>query len=106
LPVRFSFAHFRTDCIDACEKDNIARAHARLRAMSTMTWQQITQAPREGFGHELIPRDQLTCPCELTKDVVEVLSFRYSASERIIGHREGQFLHILWISHGGNAYPH
>lgn len=102
--VRFSFQFFRTECIDSCDKNDLDAAHRRLRTMSTMTWQQVNQAPREGLGSERIGRDQLLVPCELAPGVTHVLSFRCSAAERIIGHRDGSVLQILWFSHNHDAY--
>ena len=103
--VRFSFKYLRTECADNCEIGELRAFTKRLRMLSTTTWQMLNQAPRHGIGFERIPRAQLAVPCDLSEDVVEVLSFRYGQGlSPMLGHREGAVLHVLWVSHGHDAY--
>jgi hypothetical protein len=104
--LRFSFKHFHTDCLANCQIDELRAFGARLKILSTMTWQQVTQADRQGLGHEKIPRGQLQVPCLLSEDATFVLSFRYGHGlDPMLGHREGAILYVLWVSHNHDAYP-
>jgi hypothetical protein len=104
--LRFSFKFFRHECLEGCDKSEIEAFGKRLRALSTMTWQQVTQADRHGLGHEQITRGQILVPLDkLGEDVTFVLSFRYGHGHNpMLGHRDGATLHILWVSHGHEAY--
>ena len=103
--VRFSFKHFHMDCLANCEINELRAFGGRLKTLSTMTWQQVIQADRQGLGHEKITRDQLQVPCLLSEDVTFVLSFRYGhGHDPMLGHREGAILYVLWVSHDHDAY--
>ena len=104
--LRFSFKFFRHECLDGCDRSEVEAFGKRLRALSTMTWQQVTQADRHGLGHEQIPIDKIKVPLDrLGEDVTYVLSFRYGHGlNPMLGHRDGAILHILWVSHGHEAY--
>jgi hypothetical protein len=103
--VRFSFKYLRVECADNCDAEELRAFTKRLNMLSNMTWQQVNQSHRHGAGFEKIPRAQLQVPCNLSEDVAEVLSFRYGHGKRpMLGYREGAVLHVLWVSHGHDAY--
>ncbi len=102
--LRFSFRYLNTACVDTVDHVELSAFTKRLHVLSTMTWQQVMQAPREGLGHEKIPRAQVTVPITASADAEHVLSFRYGDAQRILGRRDGALLHVLWVSHGHEAY--
>lgn len=70
-----------------------------IHELSQLTWQQIQNDKRQGFGHEKIPVRQIkaSIPRELTEDCEEVCVFRISSKARLAGHRKDQVFQVLWL---------
>lgn len=89
------------DCVDCLDQDLLRHFVKRLHKWSSMTWQQVQDAPREGLGHEKIPIRQLKSgvSIQVSPDVEEVLSFRIDGSIRMLGLRQGEQLNVLYVGH-------
>jgi hypothetical protein len=81
----------------------------KIKTLSDMTWTQIQFADRKTIGSEKITRKSLNVPLpvKITKDVNDLLSFRFSGTDgRIIGYRNNNILHVIYIDTKLDVYPH
>ena len=109
-------------CASECETNEMRALFRKLRSWSTMSWQQLIQAPREGLGLETIADESLrrpppprslrlravSCPGRLRPGVPDqrVLSFRVHGIVRMLGCRDGQTLHVFAFDRNGDWYDH
>jgi len=100
--LQFLVAGFR---VSDCQPADKAAFAERLQAWGMMTWAQIMQAPREGLGTETIDRTSLqeTPPNHVTPDV-RLLAMRFGRGARVIGYRDDEILHIIWIDPNHKVY--
>jgi hypothetical protein len=63
------------------------------------------QAPREGLGTETLDRNSLdeSPPDHVTPDV-RLLALRFGRGARVIGYRDDEILHIIWIDPHHKVY--
>lgn len=71
-----------------------------------MTWNMIVMAPREKLGLEKIPRSSITpgIPQSVSDDVEFFIALRFSERARVIGYREDELLHIVWVDPKHEVY--
>jgi hypothetical protein len=106
LKPHFSLYHledgFRVSDCQAVDKGEFAQ---RLQELSQLTWNQIVLAPRQGFGSETIALRSIkvAVPNHITDDR-RLLAFRFGDAARIVGYREDQIFHIVWIDPNHNVY--
>ncbi len=88
-----------------CQREAKAAFAEWLEEVSKLTWQQIHQAPREGWGTEQIPHEQFSAalPRAVTPDR-QILSMRFGRGSRVIGYREDATFHIIFVDPNHNAY--
>ncbi len=105
-PVRLSFEHFTSECVSGCSQDKLCDWTEKLKRLTSNTWQQVTSAPRQGLGHEKIPRAQATfpIPVSVTPDVEFFLAFRCGRGARMVGFRDEATLQVLWVAERHDAY--
>lgn len=91
--------------ISDCQQSDKAALADRLEELSQLTWGQIIQAPRQGMGTETIARDSIVpaIPHHVTPDV-RLLSWRFGGGARIIGYREDEVFHIVWVDPNHQVY--
>lgn len=70
-----------------------------------MTWGQIIQAPSGGMGTEPIPQNQIIPPIppHITPDIT-LLSWRFGQGARMVGYREGEAFHVVWVDPNHHVY--
>lgn len=82
----------------------------RLNKLSNLTWTNINESPRHGFGTEKLPVNQIKpdLPKFISPDVKELLVFRANGDNRpFLGLRNGKIFHILFIEEKfGDVYNH
>lgn len=106
LKPHFSFYHlqdgFRISDCQAVDKGEFAQ---RLQELSQLTWNQIVLSPRQGLGSEKIDRESIkvAIPEHLSRDK-RILAFRFGGGARIVGYREDQIFHVVWIDPNHNVY--
>jgi hypothetical protein len=106
--VRVTFEDFRHSSATDCTQDELCALVDRLRLLTSMTWQQVNQAPRHGLGYEKIGRDQIRAEClpvSLTPDVT-ILAFRFCAKAPMLCFRRDAVLHVLWLDRDFSSYDH
>jgi hypothetical protein len=72
-----------------------------------MTWNDIIQADRHGFGREKIARKAIRppIPLHITEDVT-FIALRFSGLKPMIGYQQGRTFQILWFDCDFNVYDH
>ncbi len=106
-PPCFTFCYLAPDFrVSDCEHSDKGAFADRLQELGQLTWGQITQAPRQGMGTETIPQDRIipAIPRHITPDI-RLLSWRFGRGARIIGYRDEQVFHVVWIDPNHRAYP-
>lgn len=104
----FSFHSIAKDyCISKCTPQEKASLADTLRKMSELTWAQLTIAPKHGLGYEKIRRNAIktSIPNSVTQDV-NFLAFRFHDKAPMVGYREREIFHILWLDRNFSLYNH
>lgn len=111
LPPTFSLHYMRLNtgyCLTRCTEPERAAFASRIREMSQLTWVQIKGSQRHGQGCEEIPQRQIrgsSIPKGVHPDAA-LLSFRCIGKHPMVGFREGQTFHIIWIDRDSSLYRH
>lgn len=95
-------------CLTRCTEPERAAFASRIREMSQLTWIQIKGSQRHGQGCEEIPQNQIK-GSKIPKGVEEdatLLAFRCVGLAPMVGFREGQTFHIIWIDRDFTLYKH
>jgi hypothetical protein len=94
-------------CITQCDKNDKAAFADRLRKLSQMTWNQIIQADRHGFGREKIDRNALRRPIpkHISEDVT-FIALRFSGNKAMVGYQSGRTFHAIWFDRKFTLYDH
>lgn len=94
--------------VTCCDAANQAALAERLFRLSRLTWTQIQNAQRHGFGSEKIERSAIkgaAIPASVTEDVT-FLALRYNGKAPMVGYRDGRTFHVLYLDHTFNLYNH
>lgn len=91
--------------IDACSPDDKVALLGLLHDLSQRTWGQIQLGSRQGTGTEKISRDSINVglPDCITPDV-QLLAMRITDVARLIGFRDGETFHAVWIDPNHEVY--
>jgi hypothetical protein len=104
----FSLRHVvATHGVDGCsntEKASILDAFSRR---SGLTWTELKSAPRHGLGTEKLDVRSLkvSIPSCVTPDTT-IIAFRCIGKAPMIGFRDEDRFHILWVDRGFDCYDH
>jgi hypothetical protein len=104
----FSFQYIQENhgLKDCPENDKIALIN-KLFELSQVTWGDIFQANRHGMGKEIIDHKSIKAPVpSCVKEDTNILAIRYNGKAPMIGFRENEIFHILWIDHNFKLYKH
>jgi hypothetical protein len=93
-------------CITRCNKDDKAAFAERIRQLSTMTWNEIIQADRHGFGREKIAAESLPTPPKSITEDVNFIALRFSGKKPMVGYQRAGTFHIIWFDRDYNLYEH
>jgi hypothetical protein len=93
--------------ITCCDDSNRSAALERIFKLSQMTWSQIHNAPRHGFGTEKISWHAIKAPIPktVTEDVT-LLALRFNGKAPMVGFRDGRTFHVLYFDHSFKLYDH
>ena len=110
MPPFFAFERMQEGTgfsVTCCDLANQAAALARLFKLSRMTWSEIHNAPRHGFGTEKIARSAIKAPipANVTEDVT-FLALRYNGKAPMVGFRDGRTFQVLYFDHSFKLYDH
>ena len=107
-PPSFCLRYVQPDyCITKCSNEDQLAFVQRIRKLSQMTWNQIIQADRHGFGREKIRRDAIrpTIPKHITEDVT-FIALRFSGLKPMVGYQRDRTFHIVWFDCCFSVYNH
>ena len=94
-------------CITNCSVEDRLAFVKRIRKLSQMTWNDIIQADRHGFGREKIDRGAIRRPIprHITEDVT-FIALRFSGLKPMVGYQRDRTFHIIWFDCGFDLYDH
>lgn len=100
-----SFRHLDSKyCGRSCQKDEKAALTDFLLRLGSLTWRELKLAPRQGMGYEIIHNLRVRKPEDFLDDPI---AFRGGHGiMRVIGFREREIFHVVWIDEKGECYPH
>jgi len=105
----FSFKYLDQNrhSLSVCTKEEKAALAETLVKLSQLTWAQITNSPRHGSGYEKIVRESIRAPIpkHLVEDV-NFIAFRFCGKAPMVGYRENEIFHVLWLDRNFTLYHH
>lgn len=104
----FSFHSISKDyCISKCTKPEKASLADTLRKMSESTWAELHNKERHCGGYEKINRNAIKAPIPRSiSDDVKFLAFRFYENAPMVGYRELEMFHVLWLDRRFKLYNH
>lgn len=107
-PPIFSFRHACKGWqIADCSTEQKASLADTIHLLSSINWQDIYNAPRQGHGSETLSQEVIdaTIPTIVTPDTT-LIGVRFHNRSRMVGFREGAIFHIVWLDHNMRLYDH
>jgi hypothetical protein len=104
----FSFYYIHNKYnVTSCQESQRADLSMTLQKLSTLRWVDIESAHRHGLGSEKIARDSIKpgIPDAVPKEPV-LLAIRFSGKAPMIGFRERNIFHIVFLDHNFTVYDH
>ena len=103
----FSFQYIDKSALDDFEFSDFKALLDQFKILSTLTWKQIRQSGRHGLGTEKIDSSDISAkiPNIIDEDIT-LLAIRYKGKAPMIGFRERDIFHILWIDRTFTLYKH
>ena len=104
----FGLTHLRGDyCVTRCKDEEKLALIDRLYKLSQLTWIQIKCSDRHTYGCEVIPRNQIRplVPAIITDDV-DILALRFYKLAPMVGFRDREIFHIVWLDREFKLYDH
>jgi hypothetical protein len=97
----------KSHCLSDCNKDEKAAFSDTLHKLSQLTWNEIILSPRHGLGCEKISRNSIksAIPSHIKDDAV-LIAFRFFGRASMVGYREGNTLHVIWLDRTFTLYNH
>ena len=94
-------------CVSSCASHEQAQVALALEKRAQFSWGQLRQMGRKELGYETISRHSLKAavPTHFTADETPI-SFRMANHGRLIGFRQDEVFHIVWIDVQFELYAH
>ncbi|MDY3124216.1 MAG: hypothetical protein SOW21_07570 [[Actinobacillus] rossii] len=109
-PPIFSFHQIGKDyCLDSCQLEEKVALIETLHKLSQVTWQELRNSNRHGLGTEKIEHSSIKgCPVPnfIIEQNIPLLAFRFHGKKPMVGYRENQIYHILWLDRDFSLYNH
>lgn len=112
IPVIFSLRHIQPGkyCFSRLEQKQKSDFAEALFRRKDFTWNDYHQSSKQALGCELLLFDCLKIsskPVCVTDDLDKVIVIRFSGNDgRIVGFREQNIYHVLWIDCSFELYDH
>lgn len=91
---------------DCTNEEKLSFLDALLKR-SKMRWCEIEQANKSGLGKENIDRNSIKVPIpSVVKEDAKIWALRFKGKAPMVGYREGEIFHILWIDRDFTLYNH
>lgn len=107
-PPVFSFQHLvESHDIEKCSSEEKVRILHAIYKRSRINWEELKKIGRHKLGCEPIEQESLRVPLPrvVTPDTT-ILSFRCIEMAPMIGFRDEDRFHVLWIDRKFDCYPH
>jgi hypothetical protein len=104
----FSLFHLQKGySLSDCTKAEKAAFADTLLRLSQLTWNEMGSSPRHGLGYERIQRDAIrsSIPIHIKEDV-NFIAFRFCGKAPMVGYRDGNIFHVLWLDRAYSLYDH
>jgi len=105
----FSFLYLEhSHCVSKCNKEEKLSFVDKMRALSTMAWNQIWSTPHLGLGCEKIERQRIkgaAIPATIGPDI-NFLAIRFHGTKPMVGFRVDNIFHIVWFDRNFDLYDH
>lgn len=104
----FSLRYLGGDyCLSKCQREEKAAFASTLHQLGQRTWGEINGLDRHKNGSEIIPRESIKgkIPNHITPDV-RFIAFRFYKKAPMVGYREGNIFHIIWLDRQFILYDH
>ncbi len=108
LAPAFCLKHVRGDyCVTKCSDEDKIALIEKIHGFGKFTWAQIKCQNRHTWGCEAIPRNAIRAaiPSVITEDVT-ILAFRFNKLAPMVGFREREVFHIVWLDREFTLYDH
>ena len=94
-------------CLSLCTQEEKAAFADTLLHLSRIQWKTLKTTGRHGCGCEKIDRQSIkgSIPTHITDDTY-FLAFRFYHMAPMVGYRQGNIFHIVWIDRGYSLYQH
>ncbi|MGA1282897.1 MAG: hypothetical protein ACO34J_02350 [Prochlorothrix sp.] len=93
--------------LSACTQEEKAAFADTLYRLSQLSWNAILSAPRHGLGCEKISRESIksAIPAHITEEV-NFIAFRFCGKAPMVGYRDGNIFHVIWLDRTFKLYDH
>ena len=109
LPPVFSFEYIQSPYSqEECQPAEIVALVKKLCQPRKVSWRQIKQSHRHGYGCEQIQQSSIkgvVIPKFITPDMT-LLAFRFCGLAPMIGFRSERIFHIVWLDRDFTLYKH
>ena len=104
----FSFVYMQdTYHFSKCSQSDQSAFTGKLIELSHLTWQDIELASRHGCGKEIIARSAIKVSVpNCVKEDTNLIALRFSGKKPMVGFRERNVFHVLWIDRDFTLYNH
>ena len=92
-------------CVDTCEANEQASFATALWKRSRLSWRDLRQAPRHGLGYEKIAKVNVAIPDSVPADA-SMIAFRFDGMKAMVGYRDRNIFHVLWLDRDFTVYDH
>lgn len=97
----------KSHCLSNCTKEEKAAFADTLHKLSQLTWNEIISSPRHGAGYEKIAKNAIRQPMPShIKSDINLIAFRFCAKAPMIGYREENIFHVIWLDRTFTLYDH
>ncbi|OOF53560.1 hypothetical protein [Rodentibacter trehalosifermentans] len=109
-PPVFSFHKIEKNYgLSNCEANEKVALVETLHKLSQFTWQELRNNPRHGLGTEKIEHLAIKgckVPDFIKEQNISLIAFRFNGKSPMVGYRENQIFHILWLDRNFTLYDH
>lgn len=109
-PPIFSFHQIgKFYCLESCQPEEKVALIETLHKLSQFTWQELRNSNRHGLGTEKIEHSSIkgcSVPDFIIEQNIPLLAFRFHGKKPMVGYRENQVYHILWLDRDFSLYNH
>lgn len=110
MPPVFSLERIQNSkyCFSKLDQNNQAAFANAIYRRREITWKQIKQEARHGLGYEKIATSSIktAIPRFITDDIKNLLAFRFSGMNPMVGYRQKNIFYVLWFDLDFTLYNH